>query len=140
MNFETVYTCPDWYDGCREGIADFQGKPHLFKSEWRDIDSSYRDSFLLSPLDAETFRLALEDWAIWLRWLEVFNQGRTPRDTHPALPEDRDRHEELMGMLKERLVIDPVHALRKFAVFGPQGVHWTDYVEGETVDYGDDNL
>lgn len=115
--FEVVYTVPEWYDGPRRGIADFGGKPHLFESEWQDGENLDADTFLLMPIDAETFALALEDWAIWLRWEAAFHQGRATRETHPALPEDRSRHEELQRLLKGRLVIDPVCAVRKTATF-----------------------
>jgi hypothetical protein len=82
--FEIIHSCEDWYDGPRSGIADYQGVPHLFTSEWRDIDSREGDTFLLSPVDAETFRLALENGAIWRRWETAFHQGRTTQDTHPC--------------------------------------------------------
>ncbi|HEX4607794.1 MAG TPA: hypothetical protein VH092_06270 [Urbifossiella sp.] len=65
--FEVVHTLPDWYDGPRGGIADYQGYPHLFASEWSDQTHNYADTFLLSPVSPETFTLALEDWAIWRR-------------------------------------------------------------------------
>lgn len=54
-------------------------------------------------MDDETFRLALEDWAIWRRWEEAFHAGQTTSDTHPALPADRARHDELTAVLTERL-------------------------------------
>jgi len=37
MKFEIVYTCTDWYDGPRGGIADYQDVPHLFESEFGDF-------------------------------------------------------------------------------------------------------
>lgn len=115
--FEIVHTCTDWYDGPRRGIADFHGQPHLFESEWRDGEDMDADTFLLVPVDAETFRLALEDWAIWRRWETAFHQGRVTLDTHPALPGDRPRHEELRRMLEGRLTVDPAGAIRKAAEF-----------------------
>ena len=128
--FEKVHTCPDWYDGPRGGIADYQGHPHLFASEWRDSGSGGTDTFLLSPVDEATFRLALEDWAIWLRWKSAFDQGRVPLDTHPALPEERTRHEELQHLLEGRLVVDSARAIRKAGEFRTQGdtmeVQWSD--------------
>jgi hypothetical protein len=115
--FERVHTCTDWYDGPRGGIADYQGRPHVFVSEWTDIGGPDRDTFLLSPVDAETYRLAVEDWAIWLRWEAAFHQGRVTVQTHPALPEESARHEELQHLLQGRLVVDNQRALRKAAMF-----------------------
>jgi hypothetical protein len=114
--FEVVYTY-DWYDGPRQSIADFHGNPHVFQSEWNDDEDLYADSFLLLPIDRDTFLLALEDWAIWRRWETAFHQGKAAKDTHPALPQDRGRHEELQRLLDGRLVVDPAHAVRMRAEF-----------------------
>ena len=46
--FEVVYTVPDRYDGPRRGIADYDGHPHLFESEWRDRENLDTDTFLLT--------------------------------------------------------------------------------------------
>lgn len=114
--FEIVHT-HDWYDGPRKGIADYQGRPHLFESEWKDGEDLDADTFLLMPVDEDAFLLALEDWQIWLRWAAAYHQGRTTRETHPALPEKRDRHEELKQRLEGRLDVDPARAVRMKAEF-----------------------
>jgi hypothetical protein len=115
--FETVHTLTDWYDGPRRGIADYRGRPHLFESEWRDGEGLNADTFLLMPVDAGTFALALEDWAIWRRWEAAFSQGRATEETHPALPEERGRHEDLERLLDGRLTVDPARAVRATAEF-----------------------
>lgn len=104
--FERVHTMTDYYDGPRAGIADYDRQPHLYASIFEEDSGGYTDVFRLSPVAQDLFALALEDWQIWLRWETAFHQGQTSRDTHPALPEDRDRHAELDAILKERLVID----------------------------------
>lgn len=143
--FEIVHTLPDWYDGPRRGIADCNGTPHLFESEWTDIQGVDEDTFLLVPVPPDVFQLALEDWAIWLRWETAFHNGLTTKETHPALPEDRPRHEELSQLLEGRLVVDPSHAKRKRAEFRfrsdsnwsgygwrPLEVRWNDVRSGDT--------
>jgi hypothetical protein len=115
--FETVHTLTDWYDGPRRGIADYRGRPHLFESEWRDGEDLDADTFLLMPVDADTFALALEDWAIRRRWETAFYQGRATEETHPALPEERGRHEDLERLLDGRLAVDPARAVRATAEF-----------------------
>jgi hypothetical protein len=107
----------DYFDGQRRGIANYHGKPHLYESRWSDIDTDQEDTFLLMPITAETFELALEDWAIWRRWEIAFHEGRTSVDTHPALPEDRTRHDEISQELNERLVMDESQAFRAKATF-----------------------
>jgi hypothetical protein len=104
--WDKVYTVPDWYDGPRRGIANFEGEPHLFESEFADIEDA-DDVFVLSPVSDETFRLALEKWQIWRRWERAFHAGETPMDTHPALPEDRKRWEELQRLLIDAGVVYP---------------------------------
>jgi hypothetical protein len=118
--FSVVYTVTDWYDGPRQGIADYQGRPHYFESQWQDGNDLDCDTYLLMPIDDDTFSLALEDWAIWRRWETAFHQGKATQQTHPALPEDRARHEELVPLLKERLVVDVARSVRKRAEFRPR--------------------
>ncbi len=83
--------------------------PRVF---WDESADDWSDTFLLRPVDEETFRLAIEDWAIWLRWEHAFHSGQTTQATHPALPDDRARHDELAAFLAPRLRIDPKHAIR----------------------------
>jgi hypothetical protein len=54
--YEKVYKVTAYYDGPRGGIADFEGKPHLFRSE-RDYGANV--FFFLTPLSEELFQLAM---------------------------------------------------------------------------------
>ena len=126
--FEVVYTY-DWHDGPRQGVADLQGTPHVFQSEWRDCGDTDIDTFLLIPIDPDIFALVLEDWAIWRRWETAFYQGAATQETHPALPEDRSRYEELERLLEGRPIVDPVRAVRKTADFRKRNApNWSGYV------------
>ncbi|MGV3608290.1 MAG: hypothetical protein ACO1RA_17940 [Planctomycetaceae bacterium] len=116
--FELVYTF-DWYDGPRHGIANYLGQPHQFMSEWNDLEG-LEESFLLSPITAETFALTVEDWEIWRRWETAFHQKQTSQETHPALPQDRERHEEIKQLLEGKLEMDSAKSLRKLAIFQPR--------------------
>ena len=106
-DFETVHTMTDYYDGPRGGVANFRGVPHVYESQFSDSLGNYTDSFHLSPICREVFQLALEDWAIWLRWGGAFKCGDTTHDTHPVLPADRARHDDLDRFLNGKLTIDP---------------------------------
>ena len=127
--YEAVYTETDWYDGPREGIADFGGKPHAYQCIFDDAKENWSDIFLLRLVDEETFQLALEDWQIWLRWDEAYRAGRVSVSSHPALLEDRERHEQLAPILTARLKIQPVGALQAKADFKyidkKASVRWT---------------
>jgi len=125
---EIVHTMTAYYDGPRCGIVDYQGKPHLYESQFKEaVDGS--DLFLLQPVDDETLRLAMEDWAIWCRWERAFYNGETTNDTRPALPEDRGRHDELETILSERLKMRPGATLRVRGYFSIRAhemiVFWT---------------
>ena len=115
--YERVHTMTDYYDGPRRGIADFDGRPHLYESKWDDFGDEYAFTFRLSPVEPRLFELALESWAIWRRWETAFHGGKTTQDTHPALPEDRPRHEELERVLVADLKIDARQAVRATGEF-----------------------
>jgi hypothetical protein len=98
--FEIVHTMTAYYDGARGGIANHHGRPHVCESLFEDAPDG-TDVFLLQPIDDETFRLAMEDWAIWCRWERAFHSRQTTQDTHPALPENRARHQELEAICSQ---------------------------------------
>lgn len=102
----------DYYDGPRKGIADFEGRPHLYESEWDDLADEYAFTFKLSPVEPRLFELALESWSIWRRWETAFYRGRTTVKTHPALPEERTRSVELKRILDGELRIDEGQCVR----------------------------
>ena len=118
--FERVHTVTDYYDGPRRGIADFGASPHLYESIFNDVLDDYSNEFHLKPVSNELFELALEDWSIWLRWETAHHKGTTTLDSHPALPEDRQRHDQLELILKEQLVISKDNVLRAQAEFRPR--------------------
>jgi hypothetical protein len=138
----------DYYDGPRGGIADYCGRAHLYRSLWTDSDGGSSDFFELIPIDEQTVELALEDWAIWRRWEAAFHRGETSLDMHPALPDDKSRHETLTALLVLRLAVrsqQPIIATAEFdwpssggpALGAPVGVRWrvtdppADYIAPE---------
>jgi hypothetical protein len=119
LGYERVHTVTDYYDGPRKGLADFDGRPHLYESEWDDLADNFAFTFRLSPVTADVFALATESWRIGLRWESSFHRGRTTRDTHPALPENRARFLELEPVLEAKLEIDEGNFVRAHGVFKP---------------------
>lgn len=126
---ETVYTVTDYYDGPRRGVADFHGVPHAYESLFDDSEDEWASTFLLRPIDTPTLELALEDWQIFFRWRRAFDEGKAALDTHPALPEDRQRHDQIKLTLDEGLRIEPATQLRAKGHFevvhGEWRVSWT---------------
>jgi hypothetical protein len=119
QGYERVHTVTDYYDGPRKGIADLDGRPHLYESEWDDFADNYASTFRLSPVGEELFALAMESWRIWLRWETAFHRGQTAQDTHPALPEDRPRFLELEPLLEAELKINNANCVRARGEFRP---------------------
>jgi hypothetical protein len=115
--FEPVYTVTDYYDGPRAGIADCGGAPHDYRSEWDEREEDFEETYTLTPIDAETFVLALEAWSIWLGWEDSYHRGLASLDSHPALPRDRARHDELRELLATRLVANQGNSFRRRAEF-----------------------
>ncbi len=133
MTPQRVHTVVDFWDGPRGGVADHDGRPHVYRSLFHDLrlqpgaEEHDEDLFLLRPIDDPTFALMLEDWGIWERWLQAFRAGSAPPDSHPALPADRARHDELWPTLLRVLSIEEGDegVLRARASFDGPLVTWT---------------
>jgi hypothetical protein len=104
--YEEVFTVTDYYDGPRQGVANFKGVPHFYDCIFDEMRSNYSSLYRLTPISPHIFDLAREDWAIWERWESAFHAGNTTHETHPALPQDRARHEEIRAVLDSVLQTD----------------------------------
>jgi hypothetical protein len=124
MTWEKVHTVHEFYDRPQVGVADFLGTPHLYQSIFSEELDEFTDRFWVMPIDHELFLLLMEDWAIWLRWAAALRAGAAQMDTHPALPEDRQRRDELKEIIGGRLIADPGKSVIKVARF--QGKVWND--------------
>lgn len=116
-SYERVHTVTDYCDGPRKGIADFEGRPHFYESEWDDFTDDNAVTFRLAPVETHLLELALESWNIWQRWKTAFDQGRTTLATHPALPDDLKRSDELRQILDRELKINEGNYIRAQADF-----------------------
>jgi hypothetical protein len=82
-----------------KGFRIFMGN-RIFMNVFSTMQKrDYSELFWLTPLDAKTFQLAMEDWDIWQRWESAFHSGKTDHSTHPALPNEAERHSELKRIL-----------------------------------------
>ena len=139
--YEEVFTITEYYDGPRQGIANFNGQPHFYDCIFSDARGDYSDLFRLTPIPIDVLELAKEDWAIWERWEAAFHAGRVTMTSHPALPEERARHEEIDAVLNRVLKTDNDNciirngsfeadenpALAK-GVLRPLQVRWTEHM------------
>lgn len=118
MGWDRVHTMNDYYDGPRRGIADVDGVPHIHEAEFDHSSDDYGDTYFASPVDEDLLAAVMEDWEIWLRWDAAFKRGEATIETHPALPQDRERHEALKIAIGDRLRVDHAHAKYLKARFG----------------------
>jgi hypothetical protein len=93
--FERVYTIWDYFDGPRDGLADFGGSPHYYKCSWDEKSDDYSSEYELSPIDSDLLGAALEQWQIWKRWERAFHTGAVPQSTHPGHGGIDSRYDEL---------------------------------------------
>ena len=115
--FEEVFTVTDYYDGPRQGIANYQGQPHFYDCIFGGLKQDYSNLYRLTPVSQELLVLALEDWGIWKRWERAFYTGAVDRDSHPALPAERDRHLQIHQLLDGRLKTDIERCIVRTGVF-----------------------
>jgi hypothetical protein len=102
VKWKKVYTVNEYYDGVVFGVADYCGVPHVYDRKWDAATDEYGLNFQLAKIDADLLALILEDWEIWLRWQLAYSNGLAKVDTHPALPEERMRHQEIEAKIGER--------------------------------------
>lgn len=114
---EKVHSVWDFYDGPRTGIADYNGSPHYFACTWDVVSDDYGESYSLSPIDAETLALALEQQDLWRKWEDAFHAGTVTSETHPGLGGRDARYDELQNLVQSRLNALPpprIHACASF--------------------------
>jgi hypothetical protein len=105
--WENVHTVSDYWDAPLTGVADYRGQPHHYERIFDETSDEWSNTFILIPLDNETFQLLLEDWEIWSRWSRAQRSGKVRLDSHPALPEDRGRFEEITEIITRKLAGHP---------------------------------
>lgn len=113
-SYEKIFSY-DWYDGPISGVANRNGKPYFF--EYQGYTETAKESYYLTPITNETLCLVIESWEIWKRWDNAFHNGKTGKETHPYLPADKKRGEELEKALKEELKIDQSNYIELYAEF-----------------------
>jgi hypothetical protein len=109
--FEHIFVETDWYDGPRAGIANVNGRPHRFLSEF-DESSGYLDTFLVWPIDAEELALEQEQWQIYVEWNQQYQTGTVDASSHPGHSGTNKRWDELATLLEPRRQSIPANAKR----------------------------
>ncbi|VUD69427.1 hypothetical protein TDB9533_04796 [Thalassocella blandensis] len=120
---ERVYVESDWYDGPRSGIADFNGIPHRFISNFDDA-TGYIETFNLFPILSEELELEIEQWIIFVEWNKKYEAGQTDTKTHPGrggLSQRWDEIEDELKLQRETIPEDSFLAKATFPHNGQEG-------------------
>ncbi|MEK8035045.1 hypothetical protein AACH06_29870 [Ideonella sp. DXS29W] len=96
---EQVYVENKWYDGPRAGVADVQGKPHRFVSQYDEQEDEYLGTFLIWPIGEEDLLLEQEQWRIFVNWNEDYEAGKVGVESHPGQPGMSGRWDEIEAIL-----------------------------------------
>jgi hypothetical protein len=98
-NWQRVLICTDFHDGPLVGIAEVNGAAHLYERQFDPEQDEYSDQFKLTPLKPHVLAFMLEDWGFWTRWEAAFHQGKVDLVSHPTLPAERARRDEIKASL-----------------------------------------
>lgn len=109
MQYERVYAVWDFYDGVRTGVADLNGVPHYFASQFDNDADDYSDDFKLYPVDADFMQRAMRHWAIYRAWERLFHSGKAELETHPGHGGIDAEYDELKSWLDDK--VRQLHAL-----------------------------
>ena len=138
---EIVHVVEDWYDGPRAGYADYQQRPHFFRSLYLDGETGdgyipNEDRFELTPVSEQVVEWAIAGHQLWLRWNEAHRAGtllQEPHDGERILLEDRARNQQLRDRIEQHLA---KHSAPSFIIrgefeasFGGGRVHWRELDE-----------
>ena len=116
---EHVFVENEWYDGPRAGIANVNGQPHRFVSQWDEQGDEYLGTFLVWPVQSEELSLEQEQWRIFVSWNDQYEAGAASTNTHPGNPGTNSRWDELAGQLTTLRASTPEHAQRARAEMLP---------------------
>lgn len=111
MSYQTVFVVDEWYDGPRTGFANFQQKPHFYRSLFLDIENdedynSEEDRFELTPVPEQVVEWAIASHQLWLKWNEAYRAETLPQDLNDGvrvLPEDWALYAELRERVERHL-------------------------------------
>jgi hypothetical protein len=116
---DTVHAIWDFYDRPRTGVASFLGQPNYFFCQWDDAADDYSCNYALSPIDADTFELVLQQSAIWQKWELAFHAGQVSSESHPSFGGRDPRYDQLQVLLQARIEALPTSSSIVQAKFFP---------------------
>jgi hypothetical protein len=93
------------------------GTPHFYRFDKKE--DNYTETFLLKPIDNETFQLVVEQWAIWRKWELAFVRGEISHLSQTAVRSQDPKYSELDAKIKNKIDAissEPILVLAHFRV------------------------
>jgi len=118
--YELVFTVLEYYDGPRKGIASYRKAPHFFDCIIND-KNEYSEKYFLTPLDDETYRLAMEASEIFRKWEIRFHDNKRTSKTSRAYLLDTKKYRAINRVLDKHLVTIPRQAIIRMGHFDVLG-------------------
>lgn len=103
MRYERVHVIWDLYDGVRTGIADLDGVPHYFASQFDVRADDYSNNFKLYPVTPDFMQRAMRNWDIYQAWERKFHNGEADLRTHPGHGGIDPEYDELKSWLDDQV-------------------------------------
>lgn len=114
---EKVYVENDYYDGPRAGVADVNGIPHRFVSNFDRDAGDWSDTFTLFPIGPDMLGLEREQWRLFVAWNRRYESGEVGVQTHPGHGGIDPRWDALEALLVESRRSIPTGARQAHAEF-----------------------
>jgi hypothetical protein len=116
---ERVYTIYEYSDQPRSGIANYKGKAHWFENIFDETSDEYSNDYWLTSLSASQLADAEEQFQIFWRWRQAFDRGEVDLSTHPALPEDVGRYNELKNRIQNAVNSKVTQRFKVSGIYSP---------------------
>ncbi len=104
MKYERVHDIWHYYDGVRIGIADLEGTPHYFVSQFDMVANDYSDYFKLYPVEQDFMERAVRMSAIYRAWERKYHEGHVELASHPGVGGVDPEYDELKSWLDAQIV------------------------------------
>ena len=99
-SFEPVLMVWDYYDGPRDGVAEYNGQPYYYKCIWDERADNHSNEFELCPIGSSFLKSATAHWEIFRAWELKFRTGQAPKSTHPDYRGNNLQYDRLDDELK----------------------------------------
>src|SRR5436190_1443199 len=97
LKWERVHVFSNYHHRPRLGVADYQGSPHIFESEFDEAIDDYSERFFLVPIEPDLFALVLESHEIWRRKPSDYDKPSAGVEPRPTPESDQRRRLALRG-------------------------------------------